>query len=46
MKVFDIFDLEPILEMELVIEEHEEVELKVDPLHEYLIIRYYNPQTK
>jgi hypothetical protein len=42
LKVFDIFDLEPILELELCFEAGEEVEMKIDPLHEYLLIRYFD----
>lgn len=45
LKVFDIFDLEPILEMEIYLEDSEDVELKVDPLYEYLMVRIFESKS-
>ena len=44
--MFDIFDLEQIIVMELFPDCNEEIELKTDPLNEYLMIRIYEHTTK
>ena len=42
LKIYDVVSLQQILEMELFLEVNEGMEIKIDPLHEYVMLRVYD----
>lgn len=45
LKIYDVVSLQQILEMEFFLELNEGMKIKIDPLHEYVMLRVYDKQT-